>query len=347
LDWIGERKEAVKKTILFILLSSAVFSTDDTVIQTIRVGDKVTLFLNEIGNHAITAVGTEKGVVISDAGMTLSFAEKCREEIEKHFGKRITHVFNTHYHFDHTNGNQVFGDAEIIAHRNGVTGMKDFAERIDDFLVQREAMIQRFEARLDGLDSGSEGARDTRFLVATNEEMIKELESEYVSTPPTRTFEERFVLDMGDVTFEAHYYGNAHTDSDIIIHIPEEKLLLTGDLFSNTFLPINFDPGLENLPVERWLTLLDELLSDESRVERIITGHGDILTRSELEIRRDYMKGLWDGLKKAKQDGLELDDVVKRPSLDSVLALLHEIPFERVQLQRLHLNIMKAFWNQL
>ena len=63
-------------------------------------------------------------------------------EIEQHFGKRITHVFNAHYHFDHTNGNQVFGDAEIIAHRNGVAGMKDFAKKIDDFVVQREAMSQ-------------------------------------------------------------------------------------------------------------------------------------------------------------------------------------------------------------
>ena len=333
--------------ILFILMAAGVYSSDDMVIQTKRVSDRVTLFLNEIGNHAITAIDTRKGIVISDAGMTLSFAEKCKEEIEKHFGKKITYVFNTHYHFDHTNGNQVFGCAAIIAHRNGVAGMRDFAKKIDDFVIQREAMIQRFEVRLAGLDSRSDEARETRFLISTNKEMINELESEYVPTPPMITFGEIFKLYMGDVTFEAYYYGNAHTDSDIIIYIPEEKLLLTGDLFSNTYLPITFDPTFKHLPVDRWLALLDEMLSDEDQLEHIVTGHGGILSRSQFEIRRNYLKNLWQNLGKAKRDGLELDDVESLPSLDSVLALLYETSFERVQLQRFHQNILRTFWSQM
>ena len=78
------------------------------------------------------------------------------------------------------------------------------------------------------------------------------------------TFKDEFSLDMGDVHVEMKYFGKAHSNSDIIIHIPELKILFTGDLFSKWGRPSIYDDS-EN-DVRQWKTTMDWVMNRKNEI---------------------------------------------------------------------------------
>ena len=79
----------------------------------------------------VTAVATEKGIVVIDSHMAPSIALKMRRRIEQEFGRDdFVYLINTHHHFDHSNGNQVFPEALVIGHANAPAAFRSFAEGI-------------------------------------------------------------------------------------------------------------------------------------------------------------------------------------------------------------------------
>ena len=92
----------------------------------------------------------------------------------------------------------------------------------------------------------------------------KGLSGGFIPVPATFSFSDRMILDLGDVSFHLYFFGRAHSGSDILIHIPEEKLLLTGDLFLDIgWLPL-FSGGGE-LDIPRWNDVLNTLFEDPHR----------------------------------------------------------------------------------
>ncbi len=63
------------------------------------------------------------------------------------------------------------------------------------------------------------------------------LEDNFELTYPNITFNDRMTLRFGDITVDMRYLGAAHTDGDIIIYVPEEKLPIVGDVFHYSYLP--------------------------------------------------------------------------------------------------------------
>ena len=77
---------------------------------------------------------------------------------------------------------------------------------------------------------------------------------------PEVTFEDTLTISMGDATLNMIYFGKAHTNSDIFVHIPEFKLLMTGDLFFSGGRPSIDDAGKQD--VERWKTVMQWISFD-------------------------------------------------------------------------------------
>ena len=82
------------------------------------------------------------------------------------------------------------------------------------------------------MDPDSEEYQKNLVLIERSKHIISELSAGIDYTPPTIAFADRMTLDMGDVNLQMIYFGKGgHSGSDIIILVPEEKLVVTGDLF--------------------------------------------------------------------------------------------------------------------
>ena len=236
----------------------------------------------------VTAVATEKGIVVIDSHMAPSIALKMRRRIEQEFGRDdFVYLINTHHHFDHSNGNQVFPEALVIGHANAPAAFRSFAEGIQDFLPMRRQRLERMQGQLKFLEPGSREAAWFQERMAVEAAMLRELEGGFRSTPPTCTFSDRMNLDLGDTLIHLIYFGKAHTDNDILIHVVQERVLLCGDTLESLLLR----PG-EEPEVEGWLRRLNEIDRARDGIEHIITGHGR-MTLDEIDALRDRVADLW------------------------------------------------------
>ena len=108
------------------------------------------------------------------------------------------------------------------------------------------------------------------------------------------------------MTFRLAYYSRAHTISDIVVLAPEDGILFVGDLFFKDGLP-GFNEWLDP-DVERWRAVLDEVLGEPGLCETVVSGHGAVMTRADLETQVRYAFDLWNGLARAFQDGKTLEE---------------------------------------
>ncbi|MDA0769291.1 MAG: MBL fold metallo-hydrolase [Chloroflexi bacterium] len=207
----------------------------------------------------------EEGVILIDTLMTPTLAGNLLTTVRNVTSKPIRYVINTHFHGDHVYGNQYFLPAPIVAHENCRTAF------VDDW----DGNMNRYYAR-EALRPELDQIRMTR---------------------PDVTFNDEMSLWLGDREIRLSFHGRAHTGSDILIYLPEEKVLFVGDLAVNKTLPA-FPDG----HITKWLSVMDDVSKVDA--ETIVPGHGPVGGRTEYnesvellgllnsEIRRGYDAGL-------------------------------------------------------
>ena len=341
----------VQTVVLVLAIITAVAQTanaDEIPVRLTKLSDKVLVLKS--GEFVptgvnVTAIASEKGIVVVDTGLAPGIAREIRRRIETEFSRSdFAYVINTHSHFDHTNGNQIFSDAIIVGHDKCPAAMQRFAAGLANFLPQRQARLASMEERLKSLDPISDEANGLRETIVLDKLMLADLRSGFVSTPPSLTFSDRMTLLLGDVTLELLYYGPAHLEDNIFIYLPEEKLLLIGDQFMQGSLMMVL-PGTP-IDVPRWLVTLDPFVDGDKEIERVIGGHR-IIPLDELKSRRDYIRELWDGVIAAKKDGLNEEAAAGRLSLDGGFSSIRnyiDLASERVRTEH-NMNI-RIFFRQ-
>ena len=217
-------------------------------LHTERFGDRV-LFAwagDDMQLIRTVALSTAKGVVVIEANLLRSVDARIRQAVEKEFGRKdIKYLINTHFHHDHTAGNQVYGDATIVGHRTVPEGMK--SELVGEGLVKQldkfKAMLKDWGERLEKAPPDSKDARFFREGLIVLRSVIEELQTGFQPTFPTVLFEKSLILDMGDRTVELYSVGGNHTASDIMIFVPEEGLVAVGDMWPDQVLPNSEERG--------------------------------------------------------------------------------------------------------
>jgi cyclase len=232
-----------------------------------------------IGGEGKTNSGfvvTDKGVVVIDTQGPAELAMLLREKIKETTDKPVTHVINTHYHGDHTFGNQYFAEGLIIAHEK-----------------TRKALIE-----------GDEGHR-AMFRKFFGEESLKG----FSLTPPDMTFTDRMILRHGGRTMELVYAGGkAHTDGDIFVWLPEEKVLFSGDLLYNGRLPLLNDGQTLGA-----LKAIDMITS--TGAARLVPGHGPLASKEDALRYRGYIESLRAEVKRMMDEGMGRGEVTSSISL--------------------------------
>ena len=330
--------------VMFVMMSAFAPADEGVAVDFDRVSERVLVVkTGEVYTDQVIALATKKGIVVIDTGKSPTLTEKYRQVIERELGRKdFAYVINTHFHFDHTSGNQIFPESVIIAHESSPERMRQFDRARPNFVVQRRAVIKQWQNQLNALEPDSEGAQRFRDLIGTAKIMCDDLENNYVLTLPTLTFNDRLTLDMGDLTFKLIYFGEGrHTGDDIVIHCPEEKLLFTGDLFYKGSMFIAFSSQFD---APRWMSSLDEVLEDEDAVEWVYDCHNGRVSREFLRQWRDYLAALWHDLSAAKEKGLDLAAVQDQFSYGNKYSFISQSGIDPEQLKNEHRNNLRYVW---
>lgn len=174
-------------------------------------------------------------------------------------------VVNTHANGDHTHGNGLLPNAEIVASEASAREMEAFSP----------AMLAQLKA---AGAAGQLGTAGTYFA-----EIFAPFDFAGVhSRAPTRTFRHRLDLKVGDKAVRLIEVGPAHTAGDVLVHIPGDRTIFTGDILFIDGTPIMWEG-----PVGNWIAACDAIL--ELDVEHIVPGHGPLTDRAGVRAVRDYL----------------------------------------------------------
>jgi len=331
--------------ILILLSSRAVPGAEDEFpIDFERYSERVLIVkCGKVYTDQVIAIATQKGIVMIDTGKAPTLTAEYSKIIEREFGRNdFSYVINTHFHFDHTDGNQVFAEAEIIAHESSPERMRQFDRERQNFVAGRKLQIGQLKNQLKALDPNSEDAQRLRDILSTNTIMLEDLTDNYILTLPTITFSDRMTLDLGDITLKLIYFGQGrHTGDDIVIHCPEEKLLFTGDLFFRGSLFIAFSAEFD---APRWIEVMNALLENESEIKWVYDTHNGRMPVKFISLWRDYLIDVWNGLNKAKKEELSFEEIQDRFSYDKKFTYLEQSGLDKDQLRREHQQSLRLTW---
>ncbi|MFC1591266.1 MBL fold metallo-hydrolase [Thermodesulfobacteriota bacterium] len=188
---------------------------------------------------------TDDGVVVVDTQLIPMFADEMIKDIKAVTDKPIRYAVNTHWHTDHVGGNEVFQPlGPVIAHE-----------------FTRKVIARRRQEQLEG----------------KADESLKQL-GKLVLTPPDITFTETLTLHLGNRTIELMFLGGGHTSGDIVVYLPNEKVLFAGDLFiKGSGLPDYRDDS----SMDKQIASLRKIQTMD--VEKIICGHMGIATKDDIQ----------------------------------------------------------------
>lgn len=271
--------------LLFIfcnLLSASTYNGIDSLNQLITVKRLNSRTIKvALGYDAVTAVSTKSGIVVIDSGISSSLAKKYREIIRKEFGlDNFLYLINTHSHPDHTGGNIAFPESVIIGHENCEDEILEYRkepEKVKNGLVK---IIDQFNKQLNSSELNRDEKDEIKKQVIRYQSALDDIKQHSGILTPNKTFSDQMTFIVDDLSFSLIYFGTAHSKSDIIIHVPELKILFTGDLFSRYGRPhFEIDKVKKS---ERWGIVKKWLLERKANIEQIITGHGEVLSVDDL-----------------------------------------------------------------
>jgi len=246
-------------------------------------------------------------VLIFDTFFTPAALEELISEIQSLTKLPIKYAVNSHYHLDHTGGNQVLvaRGVQIIAHDNV---MKWQTTKNQRFLPAPEELQKR---KADAAKQLSETADDQKDKRAQLERQIRRLDAmmQIKLTNPTKTFGSgimKLKLGKREVVL-ATLPG--HTGGDIFAYVPDANVVFTGDLgWSKTL------PNLVDATVKDWIPTLDEILRAHP-ASKFVPGHGNVAEASDLRDFRNYLDDLRARVKQGIDSGLTIDQAKQQLKL--------------------------------
>lgn len=249
----------------------------------------------------------DEGVLIFDTFLTPAALIELIEVIESQTKLPIKYAVNSHYHLDHTGGNQVLRarGVPIIAHDNVMQWQVLKNKR---FLPGPADLEKR---RADAAKQLAETPADQKDKRAQLERQIRRFEAmmTITLTNPTVTFGSGVVhlyLGKRDVVLSTM---PGHTGGDVLAYVPDANVVFMGDLgWSKTL------PNLVDATVNDWVPTLDKVLSQYGTA-KFVPGHGGVAEVANIRDFRDYLDDLRSRVKQGIADGLTIDQAKEKLTL--------------------------------
>ncbi len=242
--------------------------------------------LNVGANSAVIVNAND--VLVVDSHITPEAARVMLSEIKTITEKPVRFLVNTHFHFDHTDGNQVFGpEVAIFGHeftRAKLAG--DFLH--EPIFVNSVAALPKQIADTEARaaveqDPAAKARLEQQVRVQrAYQEQLKEIQP----VPPNVTFAQTMTLIRDGREIRLLFFGRGHTGGDVVVYLPKERVVCTGDLLVN---------GIANLVdgfVNEWPDALDKLAALD--FDDVIPGHGEPFKGKErIGYFQAYLRDLW------------------------------------------------------
>lgn len=241
---------------------------DSARIVTTPIMESLYVISNDQGGNIGVLEGKD-GIIIIDTHRK-QFTERIQDIISETSNKPVKYVINTHWHMDHIEGNESFGEqgSLIIAHEN-------------------------CRARL------AEG------------QIISLIMYHQESTPhnglPSFTFSDSIRLYLNDEVLLLSHFGNAHTDSDVIIHFERSNLIHMGDVFVRYGMP--FIDVLNGGNIDGMISTCERIISIADENTIIIPGHGPVSNKQDLINYTDMIKTIRHRIAQDIEKGKTLDEI--------------------------------------
>jgi glyoxylase-like metal-dependent hydrolase (beta-lactamase superfamily II) len=243
---------------------------DKVQIRTIDLGNKTYMLMGQGGNITV-AVGTD-GVIMVD-GQFAPLSEKIKAAIKAIAPVPIKYLINTHYHGDHTGGNENFAKdgVVIVAHDN--------------------IRVRLAAGTIQGLTGNKVAVRPAEAL------------------PKQTYFGGSMPVETGGRKAQLSYIANAHTDGDTWIYFADANVLATGDTFNNLkrYQNIDFANGGD---VRGMIRALDTYIKAANDGTKVVPGHGPLATKADLIVFRDMLVTSHDRIKKLFDEGKTEEEVI-------------------------------------
>lgn len=244
--------------------------------EVVELAPDVYAFIGEKGGTNSGFVVTDEGVVVIDTQGPRELAQLLKEKVREVTDKPVAFVVNTHYHGDHTFGNQYFNEARaIISH--------------DETL---RALVE------------TDSAHRARFRKFFGEESLVGFNPKL----PDVTFTDRVRLKAGKTVFELVHPGPAHTLGDVYVYLPQHRVLFAGDLLYRERLPLLGDGDTAGA-----VAALDDLLYTGARV--YLPGHGTVADRGDVVEYRRFLVALRAEVARMRAEGMSVEEVAERIDL--------------------------------
>jgi len=216
----------------------------------------------------------DDGVAVVEALMTPDLAKNLISEVKRITSKPVKYLINTHYHGDHTLGNEFFRPSPIVAHVNCR----------EEYITTWDAVIKRFS---------------TEIMPDKADEFAK-----LSLTPPDVTFEDSLTIYLGDRQIQLLYYGPAHTRGDIVVYLPKERVIYAGDLAFHHVNPVAAEGY-----VSSWIGVLRKVLRLDAGT--VVPGHGPIGTKENLSQLRNYFRTLKRECRRRYNKGMSAEEAAQ------------------------------------
>ena len=227
----------------------------------------------------VLVIVNESDVVLVDSSVLRTTAQRIVAEVRKLTPKPVRYVINTHWHNDHVQANEVYRDTwpgvEFISHANTRTDTVEQAfGTIPKVLGQyREniAMYERWKAAGKD-DSGKpvDEARRARIdnVIGLLQAFIDQTEN-FRAVPPDLTVEQGLTLHRGNRTIEVRHLGRGNTRGDVIVFLPKERIVATGDLV------VHPSPFAFGSYYKEWIETLGRVAALDA--DTFFPGHGAVM----------------------------------------------------------------------
>jgi cyclase len=256
-------------------------------------------------NSPIIVTDTE--AIVIDSEITPAAARALVADLKAITDKPVRYVIDSHYHYDHAFGNQVFGpDVQVIGHektRKRLLGntMQEYTylSSVEPVPARVAALRERIAKETDPQQKAlleRQVANSLAYL-----EQVKEIKV----TPPGVTLDRKMTLYRGGREIQLLYFGRGHTDTDLVVFLPKERIVCTGDLMESV---ISY---MGDAYAAEWPATLDRLM--ELDFDTVMPGHG-VVFKGKDRIR-EFQRYVREALKQAtelKQAGVSAEAAAPR-----------------------------------
>jgi len=272
-----------------------------------RVSENIYVATEYVGNN-VGIIITESGIVLIEAPMLYQDARDWQARIRDLTDKPIIYLINTHHHLDHIIGNSHF-NCPIISHRNAVRGIEYIRGHLRETIqIMFPEDTERWEAEL------------------SRNQLIY----------PQITFSQELTLHLG-ITIELRFMGG-HTASSLVVYIPSDKVLFTGDNVTN-----GVHPFMGQARLNIWQESIEHLLALE--VEAVVPGHGPVGDKEVMRNFSAYLDLYRQEMGRLKEAGHGPEEIPEMA--DRIIDFFPTDPKERSAVKKMMAAGMKNLYGQI